>query len=103
METKRPSLFPDKDHGCWVCSYPYVEQHHIYFGNPGRAISDREGATVYLCPRHHRGDDGVHGDPSHRLDKALKEEAQRRWEAREGLEGEEAHEAFRATFYRSYL
>jgi hypothetical protein len=100
---RRRSLFPDKDHGCYVCGYPYVELHHVYFGNPSRAISDREGATVYLCREHHQGLSGVHGDPSHRLDKALKEEAQRRWEAREGLEGEEAHEAFRAVFYRSYL
>jgi len=46
-------------------------------------------------------DFGVHFDKE--LDEAIKMEAQRRWEEREGLEGHEAHDAFRAVFYESYL
>ena len=57
---------------------------------------------VYLCPNHHNQSDfGVHFDKG--LDAALKEQAQRKWEEREGLEGEEAHDRFRALFGISYL
>ena len=44
---------------------------------------------------------GVHQDKQ--LDKWLRADAQRRWEQREGLEGQEAHDAFRKVFYVSYL
>jgi hypothetical protein len=43
----------------------------------------------------------VHQDKG--FDRWLRADAQRRWEEREGLEGQEAHDAFRAVFYESYL
>jgi len=51
---------------------------------------------------HHNGSDfGVHFDK--KLDIWLRKDCQRRWEEREGLEGEEAHDAFRAIFGISYI
>ena len=67
-----------------------------------RSISEREGCTVYLCHAHHQDQRfGVHYDA--KLMEFFKRDCQRRWERREGLEGEEAHEAFRRVFYESYL
>jgi hypothetical protein len=43
----------------------------------------------------------VHMD--RRLDESLRRDCQRRWEEREGLSGEEAHDAFRKVFGISYL
>lgn len=40
---------------CFICgAKSNLEVHHIFFGNPWRKISDREGFTIYLCPEHHR-------------------------------------------------
>jgi hypothetical protein len=44
---------------------------------------------------------GVHQDKG--LRDWLRQDCQRRWEEREGLEGEEAHEEFRRIFGISYL
>lgn len=95
------SLFPDRDEGCYICGSPYVEQHHIFYGTGRRPISDREGCTVWLCREHHQGRMGVHG-PRHMHDLELKEECQRRWEAREGVD-EPWHETFIRVFGRNYL
>ena len=95
------SLFSD-DPRCLICGRPYVHRHHIYPGNGRRDVSEQEGCWVYLCPFHHNmSNHGVHFD--RKLDLTLREECQRRWEAREGLEGDEAHDAFRRLFGISYL
>lgn len=95
--TKKPSLYPGRDGGCFLCGSPNVECHHVYGGVGRRSVSDREGCTVYLCHEHHQGRRGVH------LDKAfrdwLRADCQRRWEEREG----KGHEEFIATFGANYL
>lgn len=98
---RKPSLYPPRDEGCWLCGNPCVEQHHVYGGVGRRPIADQEGCTVYLCHEHHQGMRGVHQDKG--LREWLRQDCQRRWEAREGLEGEEAHDAFRRVFGISYL
>lgn len=68
---------------CFHCGrHGFTEQHHIFFGSGRRAISDKEGLTVYLCSDCHRGDDGVHGKFGEPLNTELKVLAQRTWEAR---------------------
>lgn len=98
--SKKPSLFAEKGMVCWLCGNPHVEVHHIY-PSSRRPISEREGCTIPLCHEHHQGSVGVHSD--RQFDRWLRGECQRRWESREGLEGEEAHEEFRKVFYESYL
>lgn len=43
-----------------MCGDLNVEKHHIFFGTAKRAISDKEGCWLWLCPEHHRGNSGVH-------------------------------------------
>lgn len=94
---KKPSLYPDASRGCFICGLPYVEQHHIY-PSSRRPISDREGATVFLCHEHHQGRHGVHsGDRT--LDLWLKRDCQRRWMKREHATVDD----FRKVFYANYL
>ena len=95
------SLYSDEP-TCWLCGSPYVHRHHIYPGNGRRQVSDREGCWVYLCgPHHNMSNRGVHFDKE--LDAFFREDCQRRWEEREGLVGDEAHDAFREVFGISYL
>ena len=102
MPKRKPSLFNEPQDGCWICKNPNVVMHHIYGGHGRRPVSDAEGCYIFLCPYHHNMSDfGVHFDKS--LDTSLKQMCQRRWEEREGLEGEEAHDAFRKIFGISYL
>lgn len=52
---------------CYICKEKYgidalqpTEEHHV-FGGPLRAISEKNGLKVRLCPRHHReGPEAVH-------------------------------------------
>lgn len=92
---RKPSLYGETRE-CFICHSPYVELHHIY-PSSRRPISDREGCTVYLCREHHQGLSGVHRD--HELDLFFRTDCQRRWMRREGLEGDEGRDAFRATFH----
>lgn len=94
---RKPSLYPPREEGCFLCGSPYVEQHHIYGGTGRRPISDREGCTVYLCRAHHQGPHGAHGNAE--VMRRLREDCQRRWEEREGA----GHDEFRGLFGRSYL
>lgn len=40
---------------CFLCgSKGQLETHHIFFGNPGRQISEQYGFKIRLCPNCHR-------------------------------------------------
>ena len=45
---------------CYICGSPYVEEHHIFGGNPNRKLSEKYGLKVWLCHEHHTGNTGVH-------------------------------------------
>lgn len=99
---KRDRLYP-QDGECFLChTSSDIHNHHVYPGNGRREVSEREGCVVQLCAAHHNMSNyGVHFD--RRLDAWLRADCQRRWERREGLSGEEAHDAFRKVFGISYL
>lgn len=68
---------------CYVCGTTYnLHSHHIYFGNPGRKLSEKYGMKVYLCWLHHEGTHGVHGKHGHELDMKLKKKGQEVFEKR---------------------
>ena len=98
---RKPSLYSDEP-VCFLCQSNVVHRHHIYPGCGRREVSEQEGCWVYLCPRHHNmSNQGIHLDRE--FDRRMREDCQRRWEEREGLEGEEAHDEFRKLFGVSYL
>lgn len=68
-----------KEKRCYFCgAVNGLHLHHIY-GGANRSISDRNGFVVYLCVRHHTGEQtGVHGDEA--LKNRLKKICQREFE-----------------------
>lgn len=57
------SIIHDKgSRTCYLCATlnhdysekGYLEEHHIFGGNPNRRLSEKYGLKVYLCPEHHR-------------------------------------------------
>lgn len=81
---------------CYVCGTEYnLHKHHVYAGGRRKA-SEKYGAWVYLCAKHHNmSDEGVHFNRS--LDFLLKAAAQTE------LEKTMSREEFRRHFGRSYL
>ena len=66
---------------CYICRKEFdIHDHHIYFGNAKRKISEKHGFKVWLCQEHHQGTYGVHGKHGHELDKFLKEICQSKYE-----------------------
>ena len=82
---------------CLVCGSWNVEDHHIFFGQANRKLSEKYGLKVWLCPTHHRGTIGVHGRDGHKLDMQLKELGQK------AFEWKHTREEFIKTFGKNYL
>lgn len=73
-----------------------LHKHHIYFGNPGRKISEENGFWVWLRWDWHNGADyGVHSNRV--LDLKLKRECQ------EEFEKTHSREAFIRLIGKNYL
>ncbi|SBV94079.1 conserved hypothetical protein [uncultured Eubacteriales bacterium] len=73
-----------------------LHKHHIYFGNPGRRISEENGFWVWLRWDWHNGAEyGVHFNRD--LDLRLKRECQERFEETN------SREEFRRLIGKSYL
>ena len=68
-----------KEKCCWVCRCKEnLHLHHCIYGSGKRALSDREGLTIWLCYKHHNGSDaGVHFNKE--LDLRVKQMAQTEW------------------------
>ena len=64
---------------CFFCgSERELERHHILMG-ANRKLCEEDGLWVWLCPRCHRGDWGVHGYHGHEYDLALKRAGEWAW------------------------
>lgn len=58
-----------------------LHEHHIFFGNPWRQISEEHGFKVYLAGHlHNQSNEGVHGKNGRELDLLLKRHCQRKYE-----------------------
>ena len=98
-----PSKIHPKDGTCLLCmllkndyTQKITEEHHIFFGNPGRRLSEEHGLKVDLCLEHHRiGSEAVHNNRKNDL--ILKRIAQAQYERTH------TREEFRETFGKSYL
>lgn len=76
-------LHDKKERTCYLCMLlngDYTEktllyEHHVFFGNPGRKLSERYGLKAYLCLQHHTsGKKAVHQNAQ--VDRLLKQAAQ---------------------------
>lgn len=72
-----------------------LHKHHIYFGNPGRKLSETWGCWCWLTADEHVGSMGVH--TSRELDLYLKRICQKEFEERHG------RAVFMEVFGRNYL
>jgi len=84
---------------CYVegCPSCVIESHHIFYGNPGRKLSERLGYKEDLCIYHHKDNRvGVHG-----LNKALDLELKQKYQRK--FEESGTREEFREMFGKSYL
>lgn len=83
----KASILHTRDGTCYLCMrlhndyriHLYLEEHHVYDGNPNRGISEAEGLKVYLCLDHHRnGAEAVHNNHKNML--LVQQDAQRIYE-----------------------
>ena len=64
---------------CWFCGARVsLEEHHIFAGGANRKISEKYGLKVYLCHKHHTGEEGAQYDREKNLQ--LKRIAQQRFD-----------------------
>ena len=93
----RSILEPKGEKSCFVCGYNWgIEEHHIFFGNPNRSLSEKNGLKVHLCYRHHRDSKtGVH------FNTELREELHRI--GQRAFEQKHTREEFMKIFGKNYL
>ena len=72
-----------------------MECHHVIYGTSNRKNSEKYGLKVWLCHRHHTGDEGVHFNKD--LDLMLKQTAQKEFEKTH------TREEFMTIFGRNWL
>lgn len=78
--------YMQKDKECYLCRRFFgicndagLHKHHIYEGNANRRISERMGAWIWLCGRHHNlSGFGIHFNKD--IDLEVKRTAQRMYE-----------------------
>lgn len=82
---------------CMMCHrWDYLSDHHVFYGTANRKISEKYDMTIRVCPDCHlNGKRAIHNCIE--VDRALKEEYQRRFE------GTHAREEFVRAFGRNYL
>ncbi len=84
-----------KEKQCLICKTTIgLHEHHVFDGSRRKA-SDKYGLTVWLCAKHHTGDEGVH--QNEKLNLQLKRKVQAAFEKKYG------HERFMEIFHKSYL
>lgn len=89
---------PCLNNECFFTQTPkeYCVVHHIFYGNPGRKLSEKWGMKVYLVPRMHtQNEKAVHENIENDL--ILKRFGQEKFEELHG------HEKFMEVFKTNYL
>ena len=84
-----------KNKECLICKTTQNLQCHHVFEGAYRQASDRYGLTVWLCMKHHTGDEGIHFNT--KLDRQLKAKTQKAFEDKYG------HDEFMKIFKKNYI
>ena len=84
---------------CYFCgAVNWLEEHHVFNGNPNRALSEKYGLKVYLCKWHHNvPPNGVHHNAS--MNRWLKASVQRKAMECYGW----SVDTFRSKFGKNYI
>ena len=86
---------------CFLCGRngcsDFLEEHHIFFGEKQRELSDSDGLTVYICGErcHRNGKQAVHR--CKKTNRMLQRIAQEAWEREYG-----SREEFMKRYGRNY-
>ena len=92
---------------CMLCGKPTTTQHHFLFGRGERQLADEDGIKGPVCDDCHNIGElikRIHGNIA--AEKLSKRVGQLAWEKHavaEGMTEDEAREAFRKRYKRSYL
>jgi hypothetical protein len=87
------------DKECFLCgSQNWLEEHHVFGGNPNRKLSEQHGLKVWLCHNcHNEPPNGVHHNA--KTNQRLKADAQRAAMIWHGWD----KDTFRRIFGKNYL
>ena len=89
---------------CIICGRPRTDMHHIFKGNKQRRLATEDELLIPLCHEHHLGNISVH--QTYELNVLCEIIGQLAFEKNlcaEGMSPENAREAFRIRYGRSYL
>lgn len=90
------------DNICFLCGKPRQHIHHLIFGTGNRPLCDSDGITAPVCFKCH---EMIHQE-RHSLGTMSKIVGQLDWEIQaieRGMTGDDAREAFRKKYGRSWL
>ena len=89
---------------CLICGKPNPEIHHCIEGTASRPLCDQDGLVIPLCSEHHTGNQSVH--MNHEMNVMSHIIGQLAWEKHAvagGISEDDAREAFRRRYGKSYL
>ncbi len=93
---------------CMFCGRPTLTQHHFLFGRGMRPLAEEDGIKGPVCDECHnmaqKVSDRIHDNTlAEKLSKMLGQLAWEKRKVAEGMTEDEAREAFRKRYKRSYL
>lgn len=91
------SIMTDNLKKCYYCgTTENIELHHCIHGSKeNRSLATQYHLLIGICPRCHRGADGIHGKYGTEKDLKLQSEAQQAWEDRRIRKGKSTPETVR--------
>lgn len=101
------SILTDDLDNCYFCGKPADDEHHLIFGNSGRGLAELDGIKVPICKACHtfsKIEDHIHENPmAEKLSKMLGQAIWEKQRVSEGYSLEDARDAFRKRYGKSYL
>lgn len=86
---------------CIICGRPRTDMHHIFKGHKQRHLADQDELLIPLCREHH---EAIHNTKEYNLlCEIIGQLAFEKDLCAEGMNRENAREAFRIRYGRSYL
>ena len=101
------SILTDDKESCYFCGKPADCEHHLIFGNSDRNLADKDGIKVPICHHCHtlsKLQYHIHENPmAELLSKMLGQAVWEKQKVSEGYSLEDARNAFRKRYRKSWL